>query len=345
MSAQPIAASLLEALRKAARGEVAESVPLAARTSVRVGGSAKLLVRPKDPEALVAVLGLLADANLGWLALGGGANTLVGDGGIDGAVLRIGGDFCTDEIEELGDGFSLTVGAGAHSGRFVTLVKEQNGVGIAAWASGIPGTVGGMVAMNAGTPSGSMSDCLEAVEVATPDGLFWLGADKLKLAYRKCALPAGAVLTRARCKIRRGGEAERAHEQRAVRLDLEKRRATQPLTQPNSGSVFVNPPGNFAGRLIENAGLKGARRGGAQISTRHANFIVNLGEATAHDVIELILLAMRSVRNATGIELKPEVRLMGSFTPALPDELKAHHHPLAHVARGGAAVDKTEKPS
>ena len=325
---------LLETLRKTSRGDVAEAVPLAQRTSVRVGGPAKLLVRPRDPEALVATMGALSDANVPWHVLGGGANTIVGDAGIDAAVIRIAPDFCTDEIEELGDGFTVTMGAGAPSGRFVSLVREQNGVGIASWASGIPGTVGGMVAMNAGTPSGSMADCLEAVEVATPDGLTWLGADKLKMSYRHCALPHGAILTRARCKVRRGSEAERAHEQRAVRLDLEKRRSSQPLTQPNSGSVFVNPLGNFAGRLIEAAGLKGTKRGGAQISTRHANFIVNLGEATAADVVDLIVLAIRSVKNATGIELKPEVRLVGTFVPPLPTELLAHHQAPACLPRG-----------
>jgi UDP-N-acetylenolpyruvoylglucosamine reductase len=212
---------LIELLKKVSRGDVQEQVPLDHRTSVRVGGAAKLLVRPKDPAALVATLGALSDAGVPWVALGGGANTLVGDGGIDGAVIRIAPDFCTDEIEEQGDGFTLTVGAGAPSGRFVSLVREQNGVGIGSWACGIPGTVGGMVTMNAGTPHGTMSDCLEAVEVATPDGLTWLGADKLKFSYRKCSLPSGAILTRARCKVRRGSEAERAHEQRAIRVELE----------------------------------------------------------------------------------------------------------------------------
>ncbi len=335
---------LIETLRKTSRGEVSEQVALASRTSVRVGGAAKLLVRPRDPESLVATLGVLADAGVPWFTLGGGANTIIGDGGIDGAVIRIAPDFCSDEIEELGDGFTVTMGAGAPSGRFVSLVREQNGVGLASWASGIPGTVGGMVAMNAGTPSGSMADCLEAVEVATPDGLTWLGADKLKLSYRHCELPRGAILTRARCKIRRGSEAERAHEQRAVRLDLDKRRSSQPLTQPNSGSVFVNPLGNFAGRLIEAAGLKGARRGGAQISTKHANFIVNLGEATANDVVELILLAMRSVKNAASIELHPEVRLVGTFTPALPPELHAFHRLPVLLARTAAAPRKETNP-
>jgi UDP-N-acetylmuramate dehydrogenase len=166
-----------------------------------------------------------------------------------------------------------------------------------------------------------MADHLEAVEIATPAGTFWLGADKLKLGYRSCNLPAGAVLTRARCRVRRGSDAERAAEQRAVRIDLDKRKATQPLTLPNSGSVFVNPPGNFAGRLIEAAGMKGAKRGNAQISPKHANFIVNLGDATAADVVELIALVQKSVLNATGITLRPEVKLAGTFTPPLPPEL------------------------
>jgi UDP-N-acetylmuramate dehydrogenase len=112
---------------------------------------------------------------------------------------------------------------------------------------------------------------------------------------------------------------------RAAKVDVERRRATQPLSLPNSGSVFVNPRGDFAGRLIEQAGLKGEKRGGAQISDKHANFIVNLGEATAADVIELIALARSTVLARTGIELSPEVRLVGTFRPPLPPELLPHH--------------------
>jgi UDP-N-acetylmuramate dehydrogenase len=315
---------LLSALKRASRGEVLRDVPLAARTSVRVGGPAQLWVRPRDPDALVAVLGVLCDAGVPWFTLGGGANTIVGDLGIEGAVLKLGPDFAPEQVEEGGDHAVLTLGAGAPIARFVSLAREQGGVGVA-WASGIPGTVGGMVTMNAGTSTGAAADHLEAVEVATPDGLRWVPAAELRLAYRRCELPEGAVLTRARCRVRRGGDAEVLDDSRLGKADVERRRATQPLTQPNSGSVFVNPRGDYAGRLIEQAGLKGARRGGAQISEKHANFIVNLGDATAADVIELIALARNAVLKESGVELQPEVRLVGTFRPSLPPELAPHH--------------------
>ena len=255
---------LVSALKRASRGEVLRDVPLAPRTSVRVGGLAQLWVRPRDPEALVAVLGVLCDAGVPWFALGGGANTVVGDLGVEGAVLKLGPDFAAEQVEEGGDHALLTLGAGAPIARFVSLAREQRGVGIA-WASGIPGTVGGMVTMNAGTSTGAAADHLEAVEVATPDGLRWLAASELRLSYRHCELPEGAVLTRARCRVRRGDEAQVQEDTRLAKADVERRRSTQPLSQPNSGSVFVNPSGNFAGRLVEQAGLKGTRRGGARL--------------------------------------------------------------------------------
>ena len=315
---------LVSALKRASRGEVLRDVPLAPRTSVRVGGPAQLWVRPRDPDALVAVLGVLCDAGVPWFALGGGANTVVGDGGVEGAVLKLAPDFAPEQVEEGGDHALLTLGAGAPIARFVSLAREQRGVGVA-WAAGIPGTVGGMVTMNAGTATGAAADHLEAVEVATPDGLRWGPAADLRLSYRHCELPQGAVLTRARCRVRRGAEPEVQEDSRGAKADVERRRATQPLSLPNSGSVFVNPRGDFAGRLIEQVGLKGERRGGAQISDKHANFIVNLGDATGADVVELIALARSKVRAATGIELQPEVRLVGTFRPPLPEELSPHH--------------------
>ncbi len=249
---------------------------------------------------------------------------MVGDSGVEGAVLKLAPDFAAEQVEEGGDHALLTLGAGAPIARFVSLAREQRGVGVA-WAAGIPGTVGGMVTMNAGTATGAAADHLEAVEIATPDGLRWVPVAELRLSYRRCELPEGAVLTRARCRVRRGGGPEVQEDARAAKADVERRRATQPLAMPNSGSVFVNPRGDFAGRLIEQAGLKGERRGGAQISDKHANFIVNLGEATATDVIELIALARGTVLARTGIELQPEVRLVGTFRPPLPPELEPHH--------------------
>ena len=314
--------ALLADLRRAARTEVLENVPLAPRTSVRVGGSARYWVKPRDLKALVEVLRVLSAAGVGWHALGGGANTIVGDRGVEGAVLRLSMDFASEEVEEAGDHVLLTLGAGAPIARFLSLAREQRGVGVA-WAAGIPGTVGGLVAMNAGTPAGCMADHLLAAEIATPAGLRWLDATELHLAYRHCELPGGAVLTRARCRIRRGSDGELLEQQRVAKADVDRRRSTQPLTQPNSGSVFVNPPGNFAGRLIEQAGLKGRVEGGAQISDKHANFIVNLGTARAADVVALIALARQTVLAAAGVELSPEVKLVGSFDPPLPPELHA----------------------
>ena len=315
---------VVSALKRASRGEVLRDVPLAPRTSVRVGGSAQLWVRPRDPEALVAVLGVLCDAGVPWFPLGGGANTVVGDRGVEGAVLKLAADFAAEQVEEGRDHAVLTLGAGAPIARFVSLAREQRGVGVA-WAAGIPGTVGGMVTMNAGTSTGAAADHLEAVEVATPDGLRWVPAADLRLSYRHCELPEGSVLTRARCRVRRGAEPEVQEDARAATADVERRRATQPLSLPNSGSVFVNPKGDYAGRLIEQAGLKGERHGGAQISDKHANFIVNLGDATAADVVELIALARATVLAKNGIDLQPEVRLVGTFEPPLPPELLPHH--------------------
>src|SRR5207248_10760152 len=134
-----------------------------------------------------------------------------------------------------------------------------------------------------------------------------------------------AGLPRARGRVRRGAEPDVQEDARTAKADVDRRRASQPLSQPNSGSVFVNPRGQYAGQLIEQVGLKGERRGGAQISEKHANFIVNLGDATAADVVQLIALARGMVLAATGIERQPEVRLVGTFRPPLPEALSPHH--------------------
>jgi UDP-N-acetylmuramate dehydrogenase len=164
--------------------------------------------------------------------------------------------------------------------------------------------------MNAGTKNGECEQVLDAVELATADGIGWVPRSALTIRYRFTELPAGAMVTRARFRLPDGDVvASRA----AMEADLSYRKRTQPLSQPNCGSVFQNPPGDHAGRIIDSVGLKGAQLGSAQISTLHANWIVNLGGARAADVVGLIERAQARVREATGITLVPEVKRVGAF--------------------------------
>ena len=283
---------------------------LAPWTSLRVGGPAELLVRPRSAEALVAVLARAAAERIPVHVLGGGANTLVGDLGIPGVTLKLPNDLFSEEVQRSTDGGGMvTLGAGAAIVRLVNVMRARGWVG-AEFLAGIPGTIGGAVAMNAGTKHGECERVLDAVELATPDGIGWLPRSSLTIRYRFTELPPGAVLTRARFRLLEGDiDASRA----AMEADLSYRKRTQPLSQPNCGSVFQNPPGDHAGRLIDAAGLKGTVLGGAQISPLHANWIVNLGGARAADVMGLIDRARARVREATGIVLVPEVKRVGVF--------------------------------
>ena len=290
--------------------EWAEHEPLAPKTSIRAGGSAELFLRPRSPDALVALLARAQQEGVGVHVLGGGANTLVGDGGIPGLTLKLPADLFPEELERLEDGGRVTLGAGAAIVRLTNLMRASGWVG-AEFLAGIPGTIGGALAMNAGTKHGECVQVLEAVELATPGGVGWIDRKELSIRYRHTELPPGSVATRVRFRLRKGDlEASRA----AMETDLGYRKRTQPLSQPNCGSVFRNPPGDHAGRLIESVGLKGHVLGEARISELHANWIVNLGNATARDVAGLISLAQGRVRDATGITLVPEVVRVGVFT-------------------------------
>lgn len=291
-------------------GEVKGGEPLAPKTSVRVGGSAELYVRPQTLASLVALLKLLAAEGVALTVLGGGANTLVGDGGVPGVTVKLPADLSPEEVERTESGGRVTLGAGAAIGRLVLQMKAHGWTGAEALA-GIPGTLGGAVRMNAGTKNGECMASVEAVEVATADGLAWLPRASLSCRYRHTELPPHAVITRVRFVLLAGDpDSSRA----AMDADLAYRKRTQPLSQPNFGSVFQNPEGDHAGRLIESVNLKGHREGQAQISTLHANWIVNLGGASAHHVTTLMELMQRRVFEATGVTLKPEVQRVGIFT-------------------------------
>ena len=283
--------------------ELKRNEPLAPWTSVRVGGPAEMLVKPASADSLQKVLQHAHAEGIPLTILGGGANTLVGDLGVPGITLKLASDYFPEEMAE----GRITLNAGSAIARIVNLMKQHQLVG-AEFLAGIPGTLGGATAMNAGTKNGECMSVVEAVELATPDGLGWVTG--LTYRYRHTDLPAGSVVTRIRFALRTGDLAESAQKMEA---DLAYRKRTQPLTQPNFGSVFTNPSGHFAGSLIERVNLKGHRIGHAQISTLHANWIVNLGGATAADVTGLMAEAQRRVLAETGVTLTPEVKRIGRF--------------------------------
>jgi len=302
--------SSTEAWARQLEGDVRLQEPLGQWTSVRVGGPAEILYRPYKASQLVEALRIARQDGVPIAVLGGGANTLVGDEGVPGLTIKLPPDLFAEEILRQGEEATLSLGAGAAIVRLINQMKAHRLVG-AEFLAGIPGTLGGAVTMNAGTKHGECMSVVEAVEVATAEGVGWIPRERLGVRYRRTDLPEGGVVTRVRFVLREGDvDASRA----AMEEDLEYRRRTQPLSQPNFGSVFKNPPGDFAGRLIERVGLKGHQQGMAQISPLHANWIVNLGGATAKDVVALMALAQQRVREATGIELQPEVKKVGRFT-------------------------------
>ena len=289
--------------------DVRPQEPMAPRTSVRVGGAAELFVRPRSPDGLVEVLRYIHLEQLPLLVIGGGANTLVGDGGIPGVTLKIPADLFSDQLEPTPTGAVITLGAGTPITRLVQVMKGRGLVG-AEFLAGIPGTIGGALAMNAGTKMGECMSVVEAVEIATPDGIGWVPSAALSHGYRHVVLPANSVVTRVRFVLPAG---DRAASQAVMDADLAYRKRTQPSNQPSFGSVFQNPPGDFAGRIIERVGLKGHIVGRAQISSLHANWIVNLGGARARDIVALMELAQSRVFSHSGVELKPEVKKVGIF--------------------------------
>jgi UDP-N-acetylmuramate dehydrogenase len=273
--------------------------PLARQGYWRVGG-------PMDRFVVVDSAAELAEVRRGpgpLHVLGNGSNLLVPDEGLRGTTIRLGAGFRTVELLP---GDRVRVGAGLLN---VVLLQRLARLGLAGLGclAGVPGTVGGAVAMNAGTALGEIGGRLVSVE-GVGDGPTILRREDLPMAYREGGLPEGFIVTAVVLQLHHDpGEAE------AIAAHLARRRATQPLDLPSCGSVFRNPPGDHAGRLIEAVGLKGHRIGDAAISERHANFIVNLGSATAADVMACIRLAHARVLAETGVRLEPEVRVLGAW--------------------------------
>jgi UDP-N-acetylmuramate dehydrogenase len=270
-----------------------------------VGGPADAFVRAETRAELEHVAAWCRRRTLPLLVLGGGFNLLVRDGGVRGVVVRLAG---LREVALDGAGCVRAEAGASHSQ--VTRFAADHGRAGLEFAVGIPGTVGGWIAMNAGTREREMKDVVTSVELFDPSlgREVTLGAQALRFHYRRTELPPGAIVLAASFATR--ADEPDAIRERHKRL-LAQRRATQPVDQPSCGSVFVNPPGDFAGRLIESAGLKGARSGGAMISPLHANFIVNAGGARAADVLALVGRARAAVLERSQVALQTEVQVVG----------------------------------
>lgn len=296
---------IAEELKQAGIEKVWTDEPLANHTTWRIGGPADLLIQPKDKESLIKVLQIVHRHEIPWSVIGRGSNLLVRDRGIRGAVLKVteGLSHCEFRGEE------VCVGAGYS---MIRLAMETGKMGLTGmeFAGGIPGTVGGAVYMNAGAHGSDLSRILIEAEILFEDGeVIVLTNEEMNFSYRTSLLQQRkGIVVEARFRLQPGDRKEIAA---TLAANKERRRETQPLQMPCAGSVFRNPPGDHAGRLIEAAGLKGYRYGGAQVSEIHANFIVNRGGATATDVLTLINHIRSTIQTKFGVDLHPEVLVVG----------------------------------
>lgn len=298
---------LEQALRSIIRdpGRIHPDEPLKRHTTFRIGGPADFLVEVADRHELSEVLALADREQLPVNILGRGSNLLVSDDGVRGFVLVLGGEFDRYEV----DGTRVSAGGGYDLPKLANRIAKL-GLGGLEFACAIPGTVGAGLVINAGAHGGDMSQVVTAATVVWPDGrVETLRPEDIGFGYRTSKLQKTfAIVVEVVMELHPAVQEElQAHMQH----HLERRKATQPLQLPNAGSIFKNPPGEFAGRLIEQAGLKGLTEGAAQVSEKHANFIVNLGNATARDVLVLMDRIRQAVQERFGVRLESEVRIWG----------------------------------
>ncbi|MFN2459600.1 MAG: UDP-N-acetylmuramate dehydrogenase [Candidatus Velthaea sp.] len=281
--------------------------PLAPHTWWKIGGPADALIAVENSEDVAFIMRFAFKRRLPRFMLGLGSNILIGDGGLRGLVLRLGGDFGALDVADEDGYIVVRAGAATPMAMLTAQAASKGAVGIGSLA-GIPGSVGGALAMNAGTDR-EIGDFVRDVWVHTaakPDA----HPVNVRYFYRHTTLARDAVVARITLAFERGDSADVRAEMQAR---LVRRKATQPIALPNAGSCFRNPPGDKAGRLIEAAGAKGWRTGGAEVSTLHANFIVNVADAKARDVTTLLAKVRRAVSERFGIDLQPEVHLVGEF--------------------------------
>jgi len=306
-AALPREAEAMKDLQSALRGEVALNEPMSRHTTFRIGGRADIFIQPKDEGDLHVAVSWLRQAGLPWRIIGNGSNLLVADAGIRAAVIKLAP--ALRDVRFNGQG--VIAGAGA------ALATVVNRCATAGWSGlestvGIPGTVGGALVTNAGTDTGAIGDLVQDAVVMDQAGdVSEVRCAELNYGYRCSSLTLSRhIVLRARLRLTRADPAEvRAKMQR---LHL-KRSSRQPLGCRSAGSVFKNPPEIAAGKLVDRAGCKGLRVGDAEVSTKHANFIINRGRATAADVRNLMCEVQQRVLRVHGIWLEPEIELIGEW--------------------------------
>jgi UDP-N-acetylmuramate dehydrogenase len=291
------------ALQHNLKGELKLNEPLAKYTSWRVGGNAERCYKPTDVADLASFLKQLPESEpLMWLGLG--SNLLIRDGGFKGTVIVTAGALQGIEVE----GNTVNAEVGVYCSK---LAKQTAKAGLqgAAFLAGIPGTLGGALAMNAGAHGAETWDFVSEVTTIDSKGnLHQRQAGEFDVSYRHVDRAEDEYFVAAKLQF---AEGDAGTESELIRELLRKRNASQPTNQPCAGSVFRNPEGDFAGRLIETSGLKGLKVGGASVSTKHANFIVNDGTATAADIEQLISLVQQKIEQMQGVKLTPEVHIIG----------------------------------
>lgn len=292
----------LSDIKKFFRGKILLDEPLSKYTWMRVGGAADYYVEPADKNDLVEIAKYFQRNGFPFLILGRGSNVLVSDDGIRGAVINL--EIALSGIRAEGE--RVVAEAGVWLQKFVDFCIQRDLADVEMLA-GIPGTIGGAVVMNAGAHGGEISKHLVDVEILRGCEIMRVAKEDGEFSYRHSAFEKDVVLS-ASFDLPKGNRENLVKRRRELIL---KRNETQPLELPNSGSMFKNPPNTFAAKLIEQAGLKGKKIGSAQISEKHANFIVNLGTARATEIVQLLELARRTVYQNSGIEMELEVKLIG----------------------------------
>ena len=296
-------------MEKIATENIVIDADMSKEVSFKAGGKADMLVEPQNIEQLKFLLKVLDEEKISHIIMGNGSNLLIKDGGYRGVVVKIAGnDFCKMEVLE--DGLKVKVGAATLMSTFARFLMNEE-LGGFEFASGIPGSIGGAVFMNAGAYGGEIKDILLEVTAVSKDGMDEkvITVDELDLGYRHSDLhESGYIVVDATFKFCKGSKEEIL---KNITELSKKRNEKQPVNYPSAGSFFKRPTGYFAGKLVQDAGLKGYTVGGAQVSELHSGFVINIGGATATDIVKLMHHCQETVYEKFGVKLEPEVRILG----------------------------------